>query len=188
MAYINSSLPACPDPLQFAYRRNRSTEDAISRALHSSLEHLDKKDTYIRLLLVDYSSAFNTIIPSRLIANLHVIGLSSIICNQLSDPRATISEERRLRKFDMSIRSLTNFYKCTIESKLSRCIAAWYVNSSAQDRKTTEGSVHSPDHHRSQPYIHGHHLHGSLPRKGSQHHQRPIALVMTSYNLFHQGE
>eukprot|EP00061_Rhincodon_typus_P003981 g21468.t1 len=32
------------------------------RALHSSLEHVDNKDTYVRLLLVDYSSAFNTII------------------------------------------------------------------------------------------------------------------------------
>eukprot|EP00061_Rhincodon_typus_P016902 g45356.t1 len=32
---------------------------------HPALEHLDNKDTYIRLLLVDYSSTFNTIIPSR---------------------------------------------------------------------------------------------------------------------------
>eukprot|EP00061_Rhincodon_typus_P003049 g19157.t1 len=51
MAHINSSLPACLDPLQFAYRHNRSTVAAISLALHSSLEHLDNKDTYIRLLL-----------------------------------------------------------------------------------------------------------------------------------------
>eukprot|EP00061_Rhincodon_typus_P013245 g39499.t1 len=41
MAYINFSLPTCLDPLQFVYRCNRSTEDAISLALHSSLEHLD---------------------------------------------------------------------------------------------------------------------------------------------------
>eukprot|EP00061_Rhincodon_typus_P003461 g20141.t1 len=43
MAHINSSLPICLEPLQFAYRYNRSTEDAISLALHSSLEHLDNK-------------------------------------------------------------------------------------------------------------------------------------------------
>eukprot|EP00061_Rhincodon_typus_P009058 g32236.t1 len=42
---------------------------------------------------------------------------------------------RRFRKFGMFIRSLTNFYRCTIESKLSGCIMAWYGNCSAQDRK-----------------------------------------------------
>eukprot|EP00061_Rhincodon_typus_P003380 g19942.t1 len=81
MAHINSSFPTCLDPLQFAYRHNRSTEDAISLALHSSLEHLDNKDTYVRLLLVDYSSTFHTIIPSRLISKLHALGLSSTLCN-----------------------------------------------------------------------------------------------------------
>eukprot|EP00061_Rhincodon_typus_P007828 g29910.t1 len=48
------------DPLQFAYRHNRSTENATSLTLHSSLEHLDNKDTYVRLLFADYSSAFKT--------------------------------------------------------------------------------------------------------------------------------
>eukprot|EP00061_Rhincodon_typus_P004239 g22092.t1 len=51
MALISSSLPTCFNPLQFAYQHNRSTEDAIFLALHSSLEHLDNKDTYVRLLL-----------------------------------------------------------------------------------------------------------------------------------------
>ncbi|XP_051899168.1 uncharacterized protein LOC127585608 [Pristis pectinata] len=66
MARINSSLPDNRDPLQFAYRRNRSTADAISLALNSALEHLDSKDTYIRLLFID----FNTIIPSKLVTKL----------------------------------------------------------------------------------------------------------------------
>eukprot|EP00061_Rhincodon_typus_P007084 g28395.t1 len=35
----------------------------------------------------------------------------------------------------MSIRSLSNFYRCTIESILSGCIKAWYSSFSAQDRK-----------------------------------------------------
>eukprot|EP00061_Rhincodon_typus_P004092 g21723.t1 len=81
MAHINSSLPARLDPLQFAYRHNRSTDDAISLGLRSSLEHLDIKDTYVRLVLVDYSSAFNTIILSRLISKLRDLGLSSTPCN-----------------------------------------------------------------------------------------------------------
>eukprot|EP00061_Rhincodon_typus_P004904 g23700.t1 len=81
MAHINSSLPSCLDPLQFAYRCNRSTVDAMSLALHSSLEPLDNTDTFVRLLLINYSSAFNTIIPSNLISKLYDLGLSSALCN-----------------------------------------------------------------------------------------------------------
>eukprot|EP00061_Rhincodon_typus_P004868 g23632.t1 len=81
MAHINFSLPTCLNPLQFAYRHNRFTEDVISLALHSSLEHLDNKDTCVRLLRVDYSSTFNTINSSRLISKLRDLGLSTILCN-----------------------------------------------------------------------------------------------------------
>eukprot|EP00061_Rhincodon_typus_P001341 g14509.t1 len=42
---------------------------------------------------------------------------------------------RRLRKFSMSIRTLTSFYRCTTESILFGCITAWYGNCSAQDGK-----------------------------------------------------
>ncbi len=41
--HICSSIPATLDPLQFAYRPNRSTDDAISQVLHSSLTHILKK-------------------------------------------------------------------------------------------------------------------------------------------------
>eukprot|EP00061_Rhincodon_typus_P010176 g34260.t1 len=81
MTHINSSLPACLNPLQLANRRNRSTVDAISRSLGSSLEHLVNKDTYIRLLLIDYSSTFSTGIPSRLTSKLRDLGLCSTVCN-----------------------------------------------------------------------------------------------------------
>eukprot|EP00061_Rhincodon_typus_P006459 g27122.t1 len=50
---------------------------------------------------------------------------------------------RRLRKFGMSIRPLTNFYKCTIESILSGCITAWYGNSSDQDCKKLQKVVYT---------------------------------------------
>eukprot|EP00061_Rhincodon_typus_P012815 g38779.t1 len=48
---------------------------------------------------------------------------------------------RQLRKFDMSIKTLTNFYGCTNESILSRCTMAWYGNCSAQDRKKLQKVV-----------------------------------------------
>ena len=42
MAHINTIIPETLDPLQFAYCPNRSTDDAISIALHTALSHLDK--------------------------------------------------------------------------------------------------------------------------------------------------
>ncbi len=60
--YICSVLPASLDPLQFAYRSNRSTDNASAFTLHTALSHLENKNTYVRMLFVDYSSAFNTIV------------------------------------------------------------------------------------------------------------------------------
>eukprot|EP00061_Rhincodon_typus_P018262 g47365.t1 len=48
---------------------------------------------------------------------------------------------RQLGKFGMSIGSLTNFYRCTIESIMSGCITAWYGTCSGQDRKKLQKVV-----------------------------------------------
>ncbi|KAI3371034.1 hypothetical protein L3Q82_023513 [Scortum barcoo] len=85
LAHLKSCLPPTLDPHQFAYRQNRSTEDAVSIALHSVLSHLDNKNTYTRLLFIDFSSAFNTVIPSKLITKLTDLGISSLMCNWLLD-------------------------------------------------------------------------------------------------------
>eukprot|EP00061_Rhincodon_typus_P004133 g21822.t1 len=56
--------------------------DSVPGSLHSSLEHLDNKDTYVILLLIGYSSVFNTIIPPpKLISKLCDLGLGSTLCN-----------------------------------------------------------------------------------------------------------
>ena len=60
---------------------NRSTDDTISIALHTALSHLDKRNTYVRMLFIDYSSAFNTIVPSKLITKLRIRGLNTSLCN-----------------------------------------------------------------------------------------------------------
>ncbi|KAM9511249.1 uncharacterized protein ACWYII_045792 [Salvelinus alpinus] len=85
MAHINTIISETLDPLQFAYRRNRSTDDAISIALHTALSHLDKRNTYVRMLFVDYSSAFNTIVPSKLISKLRTLGLNTSLYNWILD-------------------------------------------------------------------------------------------------------
>ena len=77
LAHLKNCLPPSLDPHQFAYRSNRSTEDAVSTALHCVLSHLDNKNTYARMLFVDFSSAFNTVVPSKLITKLGNLGISA---------------------------------------------------------------------------------------------------------------
>ncbi len=83
--YICSVLPASLDPLQFAYRSNRSTDDAIALTLHTALSHLENKNAYVRMLFVDYSSAFNTIVPATLVVKLQTLGLNRSLCSWILD-------------------------------------------------------------------------------------------------------
>ncbi len=85
-SHISSSIPVTLDPLQFAYRSNRSTDDAISHILHSSLTHIDSSNgNYARLLFIDYSSAFNTIVPIKLTNKLTGLGLNTTLCDWIQD-------------------------------------------------------------------------------------------------------
>ena len=58
------------DPLQFAYKRHRGTDDAILTVLHNAFLHLDKAGSYVRILFIDFSFAFNTIQPHLLALKL----------------------------------------------------------------------------------------------------------------------
>jgi hypothetical protein len=49
----------------------------------------------------------------------------------------------RLKKFGLSPKTLTNFYRCTIESIRSGCITAWYSNCYAHNRKALQRVVQS---------------------------------------------
>ncbi len=95
------------DPYQFAYRANRSTEDAIAVALHSVLSHLEQQQSYVRLLFVDYSSAFNTIIPDILITKLDTLGLPPLTCAWIKDFLTNRPQSVRLGPHVSSTRTLS---------------------------------------------------------------------------------
>ena len=78
-------IPASLDPHQHAFRTNRSTEDAISTALHSVFTHPENKNSYVGMLLLDFSSAFNTISPMKLIGKLNTLGISASVCSWILD-------------------------------------------------------------------------------------------------------
>lgn len=82
---INSMVPETVDPLQFAYRPNRSVDDALALALYSILKHLDTSNTYARLLFLDYSSVFHTIRPMKLTGKLADLGVPTPTRNWILD-------------------------------------------------------------------------------------------------------
>ena len=73
------------DPHQFAYRANRSVDDAIALALHHILQHLETSGTYARVLFVDFSLMFNTIIPLNLFNKLIHRGVERSLCVWILD-------------------------------------------------------------------------------------------------------
>ncbi len=48
--------------------------------------HIDSKHgNYVRLLLIDYSSAFNTIVPTKIAVKLSDLGLNTSLCDWIQD-------------------------------------------------------------------------------------------------------
>ncbi|KAM4729063.1 uncharacterized protein FYW61_011840 [Anableps anableps] len=96
-SHITSCLPFTLDPHQFASRTNWCTADAIATTLHTTLTHVEQRGSYIRLLFLDFSSAFNTIILSRLVSKLGDLGLPHIICCWIMDYFTDCSKRVRVR-------------------------------------------------------------------------------------------
>ena len=49
------------------------------------LKHLDQPNMYVRVLFVDFSSAFNMVIPHKLIHKLSNLGIGSSLCTWILD-------------------------------------------------------------------------------------------------------
>ena len=82
------------DEHQFAYRHGKSVEDAVLTLLHRIYKHVDQLNSYVRILFIDYSSAFNTIQPHIMIRKLLELNVPADIClwvlNFLSDRTQTV--------------------------------------------------------------------------------------------------
>ena len=64
------------DPFQFAYKPNRSIEDAILILLHNTFLHTNNPKSSVRILFADFSPAFNTIEPYYLAKGLIRLNIS----------------------------------------------------------------------------------------------------------------
>ncbi len=95
------------DPLQFAYRANRSVDDAVNMGLHYVLQHLDRPGAYVRILFVDFSSAFNTIIPNLLLPKLTQLSVLTSICQWINSFLTDRQQLVRLGKYTSSTRTIS---------------------------------------------------------------------------------
>ncbi len=102
LAYLMDTTGPLLDPLQFAYRANRSVDDAVNMGLHYILQHLDRPGTYVRILFVDFSSAFSTIVPSLLQPKLTQLSIPTSVCQRitsfLTDKKKKAKEKKKRPK------------------------------------------------------------------------------------------
>ncbi len=100
MAYLKASTGLLLDPLQFAYRANRSVDDFI-------LQHLDRPGTYVRILFVDFSSAFNTNILDTLQNKLTQLSVPTSVCQWITSFLTNRQQVVRLGKYTSNTRMIT---------------------------------------------------------------------------------
>ncbi len=74
-------LEVCPqlDPYQFAYKRQRGTDDAINSLVHLVIKHPENPRAYAKLLFVDFSSAFKILQPHILLKTMQRMNVNPFI-------------------------------------------------------------------------------------------------------------
>ena len=77
-------LPNLDSP-QFAYRPKYLTPDAVASLVHFIASSSDKKNKFVRLCFLDFSTAFNTLDRNTLCSLLHLKGVPSTFLSWLSD-------------------------------------------------------------------------------------------------------
>lgn len=80
LSHMNSVIPSVLGKHQFAYRTDHST-----KVSHLTLTHLETPSTEVRVLFVDFSFAFNMVIPHKLVSKLHTLGVRSSLCAWVID-------------------------------------------------------------------------------------------------------
>lgn len=88
---------------------------AISLGLHKNLQHLYSQRTYVRILFVDFSLAFNTIVPELLYTKLAKLTVAELFClwitNFLADKKAVC--EVRKAHHSTSLTISTGALRCS---------------------------------------------------------------------------
>uniref|UniRef100_A0A8C8EJ50 RHD domain-containing protein n=1 Tax=Oncorhynchus tshawytscha TaxID=74940 RepID=A0A8C8EJ50_ONCTS len=71
--------------LNSAFRLSSSPASTLLDSYEVHTHYPNLKNTYVEMLFIHYSSAFNTIVPSKLITKLRTLGLSTFLCSWILD-------------------------------------------------------------------------------------------------------
>ncbi|TWW53320.1 hypothetical protein D4764_0013870 [Takifugu flavidus] len=85
LAHLHPLVSSFMDSLQFAYQPSIGVDDAVIYLLHTSLTHLEKAGSTVRIMFFDFSSAFNTIQPRLLGDKLEVAGVDHHLTTWILD-------------------------------------------------------------------------------------------------------
>ena len=66
---VNLLIPANTDLYQFAYRSSQDVDDTILTTVQQMLMHLESEGSYDHMMLLECTSAFNTIVHTQLYSN-----------------------------------------------------------------------------------------------------------------------
>ncbi|KAI3358255.1 hypothetical protein L3Q82_003253 [Scortum barcoo] len=85
LVHLRPLVSSFMDPLQFAYQPDIGVDDAVIYLLHTSLTHLEKAGSTVRIMFFDFSSAFNTIQPRLLGDKLQLAGVDHHLTSWILD-------------------------------------------------------------------------------------------------------
>jgi hypothetical protein len=85
LSNISPQLASSTDPMQFAYKKNRSTLDAVATLFHTISSSIDAGAKFFQCAFLDFSSAFNTICRRKVLEILNDIGAPSWCLEWLCD-------------------------------------------------------------------------------------------------------
>ncbi len=83
-------------------------DDTVNMGLHYILQHLDKPGNYARILFVDFSSAFNTIMPDFLSDKLTQLSVPTSICQWITSFLTDRQQLVRLGKLTSRTLTISN--------------------------------------------------------------------------------
>ena len=85
LQFLKSTIDPLLDQFQFAYRKNIFVDDTVAPGLFYVLQHIDSPNTYPKILFVDFSSACNSIIPTKPFDKIQSLGIPQSMCIWILD-------------------------------------------------------------------------------------------------------
>ena len=127
------------DTLQFAYRHNRGVEDAVLALIHDSLAHINNKGSYVRILYVDFSSAFNTVQTHLLLQKLQEMNICPHLTLWISNFLSNRTQKVCIKQTETETKLQTN-----ITNSNTQTDAHCYSSTKSINTGTPQGTVISP--------------------------------------------